>query len=109
MAETITLTDDEMVIEVLNFFYPDNPINEHLLNTESRDLAAVMYAEGLKASDAMHLVPRPSLNPSFSWLQKEAVKAAWRSIQEDNNIYDAVKNTVALKFKSKYAMAKSGI
>ncbi|GAA4106698.1 hypothetical protein GCM10022393_01250 [Aquimarina addita] len=103
-----SLQDDQMVVEILNFFYPKNTITVHTINDELKDLAAKMYAEALESSQVMHLVPRPSYTPSFNWLFKEGVKAVWRS-RGGNDIYDSVRVTVARNFKTEYAMDKMGI
>ncbi|MFC5046398.1 hypothetical protein ACFSTE_03730 [Aquimarina hainanensis] len=107
MATTTSVSDDKMVIDILTFFYPGEPILEHDLNNELRDLAAEMFAEALDASHLMDLVPRPTYTPSFSWLVKEGVKAVWRSKNDD--IYEAVRGRVAINFKSEFHMAKMGI
>ncbi|WP_298547506.1 hypothetical protein [uncultured Aquimarina sp.] len=103
-----SIDNDQMVVEILNFFYPRNTISEHDVTDQLGDLAAEMYAEALEASAAMHLVPRPTYTPSMSWLVKEGVKAFWRSRGEDE-IYESVRVTVALKYKSKHQMSKLGI
>lgn len=103
-----TLQNDQMVVEILNFFYPESSISEHAVTDDLGDLAAEMYAEALEASNSMHLVPRPSYTPSFSWLIKEGVKAAWRS-RTEGDIYESVRVTVALKYKSEHQMTKMGI
>ncbi|MBW1294547.1 hypothetical protein [Aquimarina litoralis] len=103
-----SISDDQMVAEILNFFYPTNTISEHNITNSLGDLAAEMYAEALEASAAMHLVPRPSYTPSLSWLVKEGVKAFWRSKGGDE-IYESVRVTVALKYKSQFSMTKMGI
>ncbi|WP_378176705.1 hypothetical protein [Aquimarina sp. SS2-1] len=103
-----SISNDQMVVEILNFFYPNNTISEYDVTDDLGDLAAEMYAEALEASNAMHLVPRPTYTPSFSWLVKEGVKALWRSRGEDE-IYESVRVTVALKYKSKHQMEKLGI
>lgn len=103
-----TLHDDLMVAEILNFFYPNHTISEYNVTDDLGDLAAEMYAEALEASNAMHLVPRPTYTPSFSWLIKEGVKAIWRSKGGDE-IYESVRVTVALKYKSEHQMVKLGI
>ncbi|MGY3794107.1 hypothetical protein [uncultured Aquimarina sp.] len=103
-----SISDDQMVMEILNFFYPRNTISEYDVTDSLGDLAAEMYAEALEASAAMHLVPRPTYTPSLSWLVKEGVKTFWRSRGEDE-IYESVRVTVALKYKSEFSMTKMGI
>jgi len=66
-------------------------------------MTAKMYAEALKASDTIDLVPRPTFNPTFTWLAGQAVRAYWDSNNGDN-IYDSVRHTVALKYKTDFAM-----
>ncbi|WP_062061023.1 hypothetical protein [Aquimarina longa] len=103
-----SIQNDEMVAEIFNFFYPKNNIKAYDVTDDLRDLAAEMYAEALEASQAMHLVPRPTYTPSFKWLIKEGVKAVWRSKGGDE-IYETVRVTVALKYKSNYHMKKMGV
>ncbi len=102
------IQDEQMVVEILTFFYPNSSISEYDITNDLGDLAAEMYAEALEASNSMHLVPRPSYTPSFSWLVKEGVKALWRSKGGDD-IYESVRATVALKYKSQFQMERLGI
>lgn len=103
-----SLQDDQMVVEILNFFYPESTIAVHNINDELKELAAKMFAEALESSHAMHLVPRPAYTASFSWLIKEGVKSVWRSNGKDE-IYDSVRVTIARNFKSEYSMDKMGV
>jgi hypothetical protein len=100
--------NDEMVKEVLNFFYPDFSLPEQL-NQQLRDLSAVMLWEAIRGSEMMDYVPRPSgSRPGFSWLVKEAVKIAWRRGQSQG-IYVAVRNQVARAHRSEFDLARQGI
>ncbi len=99
--------DDEMVRQVLAFFYPDLlPPTE--VNPQLRQLAAVMLAEAIRGSRAMDYVPRPPSRPSPGWLFTEAVKIAWRR-GRDEGIYEAVRVTVARAHRSEYELAKEGL
>jgi hypothetical protein len=99
--------DDEMVLQIFQFFYPDlGPPPQ--LNDTLRQLAAEMLAQAIRGSRAMDMVPRPPRNPSPGWLFSEAVKAVWRRGM-DEGIYVAVRNQVAVTHRSAYELAKMGI
>lgn len=99
--------NDEMVTEVLTFFYPSNPPGA--LNDQLRELAAVMLWEAIQGSEAMDWVPRPAgARPGIGWLVTQAVKIAWRRGQRQG-IYVAVRNVVALAHRSEYELAREGL
>jgi hypothetical protein len=67
-----------------------------------------MLNEALTASKAMDFVPRPAgFKPGVVWLISQSVQIAWRR-QGKQKIYEAVRRTVALKYKSHYAIAQFG-
>ena len=100
--------DENHVKNVLRFFYPQQ-IPPDRISDDVGQLAAEMLSEALKGSKAMDFVPRPPGSiPGVSWLISQAVQMAWRRIG-NQKIYDIVRQTVALKFRSRYEMAKLGI
>jgi hypothetical protein len=105
--ETAPVTD-EFVTDICTFFYPDLPAPTRI-NEPLRNLASAMLWEAIRASRAMDLVPRPTgAPPGVSWLARQAVQAAWRR-GRDEGIYEAVRVTVAARFRSEYELAKEGI
>ncbi len=98
--------DQEYVRAVGKWFYGNPP------GQVTEQLAAVVAEMMLKVVDgtkAMHLVPRPSGGmPGVSWLLSQAVQAWWRQHSEER-VYHAVKVSVAMGYKSTYAMAELGI
>ena len=103
-----SLENKQIVADIINFFYPDSDINAHYVTNDMGDLAAEMLEEALEATSSMHLVPRPTYTPSFNWLMKEGVKTFWRMRGKDE-IYESVRVTVALRFKSAFELEKLGV
>ena len=99
--------NDEMVLQIFRFFYPDLS-QPTTLNDDLRTLAARMLADAIRGSRAMDYVPRPPSNPGPFWLFTEAVKMAWRR-GVDEGIYVAVRNVVAAKYRSEFELAKEGL
>ena len=100
--------DEQHVKDVLKFFYPEQ-VPPPTISDEVGDLAAEMLKEALEGSKAMDFVPRPAgFKPGVGWLISQAVQMAWRRAGKQK-IYEAVRRTVALKFRSRYEMAKLGI
>jgi hypothetical protein len=99
---------DEFVIDICTFFYPDLPAPTRV-DDSLRNLASEMLWEAIKASRAMDLVPRPTGSPpGIFWLARQAVQAAWRR-GKDEGIYEAVRVTVAVRFRSEYELTKEGL
>ena len=100
--------DEQHVKDILKFFYPDE-VPPSTISDEVGALAAEMLHEALLGSKAMDVVPRPAgFQPGLGWLTSQAVQMAWRR-QGKQRIYEAVRRAVALKCKSRYAMAKLGV
>lgn len=100
--------EEQHVKDVLRFFYPDQT-PPPTISDEVANLAAEMLDEAARGSKAMDLVPRPpGFRPGVGWLLSQAVQMAWRRAGRQQ-IYEAVRCTVALKFRSRYEMAKLGI
>jgi hypothetical protein len=100
--------EQQHVKDVLQFFYPDQTPPE-TISEEVGTLASEMLHEALEGSKAMDFVPRPpGFKPGLVWLISQAVQVAWRRAGKQR-IYEAVRRTVALKYKTRYEMAKLGI
>jgi hypothetical protein len=98
--------EQEYVRKVGRWFYghPPAQVNEQLAN-----VVAEMMQKVLDGTNAMHLVPRPTGGvPGFAWLVSEGVQAWWR-VHHDDRVYNAVKQAVAMGYKSTYAMAEMGL
>jgi hypothetical protein len=98
--------EQEYVRNVGRWFYGQAPsqVNEALAG-----VVAEMMQKVIEGTNAMHLVPRPTGGvPGFSWLVSQGVQAWWRVHHEDR-VYLAVKQSVAMGYKSTYTMAEMGI
>ena len=103
VSETI-VEDDVFVIEILEYFF-NKRLNENQLTNELRNIAAKCLWEATKTSKAMDMVPRPPKGiPSVMWLVSEAVQIAYRKAR-NKGIYQAVKDTVTLKWRSAFEIA----
>jgi len=106
---------DVRVLETLKFFYPHANITVKSLNDPLRKLSIKMAYEAIKASNVMDMVPRPTYSkPGFVWIIKQGIQAAIRKLRYGGNkkerkIYESVRATVALKFKSQFELARMGI
>lgn len=98
----------EYIAEICNFLFDDN-ISASDVTPQVADVAAKAFHEAIKASKALDLVPRPSgFRPGVFWLMRQAVMSFWRQ-QGRRRIYTMAKNTVKLRWRTPYEMAKSGI
>lgn len=98
--------EQEYVREVGAWFYGQPPaqVTEELANVVSEMVQKVM-----EGSKAMHLVPRPTYGvPGWTWLVSQGVQAWWRSSRNDR-VYVAVKDAVAMGYRSTYTMAEMGL
>jgi hypothetical protein len=103
VSETV-VDDDVFAIDILEYFF-GKKLNENQLTDELREMAAKCLWEATKASRAMDLVPRPPKSiPNFKWLVSEAVQIAFRRAT-NKGIYESVKKTVSLKWKSAFEIA----
>jgi len=100
----MALAPDEFALDILQFFFSER-LKPNELNSELREMAATCIWEAVKASKSMDMVPRPTINPTFTWLVKEAVQIAIRRSQ-NKCIYEAVRVTLARNFRSAYEIAK---
>ncbi len=96
--------DDVFVADVLSYFFSKR-VNENQITDQLRDIAAKCLWEATKASRTTDLIPRPPKKmPTPAWLVSEAVQIAYRSLN-NKGIYEAVKNTVTLKWRSAFESA----
>lgn len=103
MSETV-VSDDVFVVDILEYFFSKR-LQENQLTQDLREMAAKCLWEATKASRTMDLVPRPPKGvPSPAWLVQEAVQIAYRRAR-NKGIYEAVKNTVTLKWRSAFNIA----
>ncbi len=103
MSETV-VSDDVFVIDILEYFF-NKRLNENQLTNDLREMAAKCLWEATKASRAMDMVPRPPKGvPNLKWLVQEAVQIAFRRAR-NKGIYEVVKNTVTLKWRSAFNIA----
>ena len=100
--------DEQHIKDVLKFFYPDQKPPDTISN-EVGDLAAEMLQEALEWSKAMDFVPRPAgFKPGVLWLVSQGVQMAWRRAGKQK-IYEVVRRTVALKYRTRYELAMIGV
>ena len=103
MSETV-VDDDVFVIDILDYFFGKR-LTESQLTDDLRDIAAKCFWTATTASRTMDLVPRPPKGvPNFKWLIQEAVQIAFRRAT-NKGIYQAVKDTVTLKWRSAFNVA----
>lgn len=103
MSETL-VDDDIFVIDILEYFF-NKRLNEGQLTNDLREIAAKCFWTATEASKTMDLVPRPPKGvPTFKWLVQEAVQIAFRR-SRNKGIYEVVKNTVTLKWRSAFSIA----
>lgn len=108
MSEVV-VGDDEFVLDILEFFFKER-LSASQLNADLRTIAAKMLWTAREASGTMDLIPRPPKgSPSPKWLVQQAVQIAFRKLNNQCKIYEAVRKTATLKWKSAYNIAKQGI
>lgn len=101
-------SDNEFVLDILEFFFKER-LKENQLNSALKELAANILWTATKASKAMDMIPRPPKGvPSPKWLIQESVKIAYRVVK-NKGIYEAVRKTVALKWRTAFELARMGI
>ncbi|MFO0758106.1 MAG: hypothetical protein U0359_16540 [Byssovorax sp.] len=102
----LTQEEEDYVRNVGRWFYGHAPAQ---VNEQLAAVVAEMVQKVLEGTNAMHLVPRPTGGmPGALWLVSQGVQAWWRVHHEDR-VYLAVKQSVALGYKSTYAMAEMGL
>ena len=100
--------EEQHVRDVLQFFFP-NQSPPDTISEEVAALAAEVLHEALEASKAMDFVPRPTgFRPGPVGLISQAVQVTWRRAGRQR-IYEAVRRTVELKYKTRYELAKAGL
>ncbi|MBI4956484.1 MAG: hypothetical protein HY908_30995 [Myxococcales bacterium] len=102
------MSDDEKeyVRRVGSWFYGHAPSQ---VTEELGNVVAEMMQKCIDGTKAMHLVPRPTGGmPGWTWLVSQAVRAWW-DVHHTERVYEAVKRSVALGYKSAYHMAELGV
>lgn len=95
------------VREILTFFFPHTP-PPVTISDELAKFAAELYAEALRGSHAIDLLPRvPGFIPGPGWLVSQAVQIAWRQTGKQR-IYEMVRARIALNKRTEYALLLSG-
>lgn len=89
--------NDKMVVDIFNYFYPNNTITAYELNDDIRDTAAKMYAEALDASFLMSLVPQLPQTSLVTWLYLDEVKTLWAT-KKGADISEGVRSRIALDY-----------
>lgn len=103
VSETV-IDDDLFAIDVLAYFFHQR-LTEAQLTNDLREIAAKCLWTATEASRTMDLVPRPPKNrPTFMWLVSTAVQIGFRRAT-NKGIYQAVKATVTLKWRSAFTTA----
>lgn len=100
-----TVVDDDVFVSDILYYFFNKKVSENQLSDELRNMAAKCLWEATKASRAIDLVPRPPKKiPTVGWLVSEAVQIAFRRAT-NKGIYEAVKKTVSLKWRSAFEIA----
>ena len=82
--------DADYVAQICNFIFDDN-ISASDVTPEIAEVGSKAFHAALKASNALDLVPRPTINPTFGWLISSAVRGFWRT-RGKAHIYTIAKN-----------------
>lgn len=102
----MTAEEQQAVRELGRWFYGREP---QVVTDELAVVLAEMLQEALTGSKAMHLVPRPTGGPpGVTWLLSQGVQMWWRA-QKSDKVYETIRRTVALKYKSRYHLAELGL
>ncbi|WP_313330254.1 papain-like cysteine protease family protein [Sphingobium yanoikuyae] len=111
-AATVPHPDDgdptETAREILGFFYPGRSFasigNDHVR------LAARIFYAALEKQKAINLLPDiPTSPPGPSWLARQAVKIVWRQVSGPSGIMVAVRNAVALQWRTTLEEIENGL
>jgi len=107
-ASRFSPQEEQHIKTILKFFYPnEEPPAE--ITDEVANLASKMLLQAIESSKAMDFVPRPAgFTPGVGWLISQAVQM-WFRTQGKQKIYESVRVTVALKYKSEFAIAMEGL
>ena len=101
---TLTPEQATYVKSILLYFFPNDPQPTELTD-ELVDIASHALADAMAASKAMDYVPRPPGDrPGLIWLFSQIEQMAFRRAC-DHRIYEVVKNTVTLKYRSQFITA----
>lgn len=98
----------ETAREILQFFYPDRSFGS--INNDHVRLAARMFHAALEKQKMLNRLPDvPTTPPGPSWLAKQAVKILWREVRGPKGISVAVRNTVALQWRTTIEEIENGL
>jgi hypothetical protein len=99
----MTSEEEAHIRAVGRWFYGIEPAN---VTDALGDVVAEMVHKVLEGSRAMNLVPRPTGGPpGLAWVASQGVQMWFRSHRTDR-VYEAVKRSVALGYKSVYNAAQ---
>ena len=99
----MTRDEEDHIRAVGRWFYGTEPA---IVSDEVGNVLAEMVQKVLEGSRMMNLVPRPTGGPpGLSWLVSQGVQMWWRSHHAER-VYEAVKRSVALGYKSAYNLAQ---
>ncbi|WP_404338218.1 papain-like cysteine protease family protein [Sphingomonas sp. MMS12-HWE2-04] len=95
-------------LEILQFFYPGRSFTT--INNDHVRLAARMFYAALEKQKVLDLLPEvPTSPPTPKWLAKQAVKILWRKMNGPKGFSVAVRNAVALQWKTTLEEIENGL
>ncbi|NIJ21105.1 cell wall-associated NlpC family hydrolase [Sphingomonas naasensis] len=98
----------ETAREILQFFYPDRSFGS--IGNDHVRLAARMFHAALEKQKMLNRLPDvPTTPPGPSWLAKQAVKILWREVRGPKGFSVAVRNTVALQWRTTLEEIENGL
>jgi hypothetical protein len=99
----MTRDEEAHIRAVGRWFYGTDPA---IVNEAVGDVLAEMVQKVVEGSHMMNLVPRPTGGPpGWGWLVSQGVQMWWRT-HHSERVYEAVKRSVALGYKSAYNLAQ---
>ena len=100
------MQDGQYIAEVANFIWNDG-LRPDQVTPAVADVVAQAFHSAVKKSKALDYVPRPTMNPTATWLVSQAVQMFWRT--KSRKVYEIARRAAALQYRSMYEMAKMGI
>jgi hypothetical protein len=98
----------ETAREILSFFYPERSFGN--ITDDHVRLAAAMFYAAMAKQEALNLLPdNPGWRPGPTWLAKQAVKIAWRKMNGPKGFTSAVRNAVALQWRTTLEEIENGL
>lgn len=102
--------DKQNVATVINFFWGHGTTTPEGVNEEAAIVAYEALEQAKVCSKSMDLVPRPTYAKSgIKYVLKQLAGIGKRIKQGDTAIYNSCKGVVALRYRTKIAMALNGI